>query len=244
MNKNVNAEHFKLFHSAGKELQEINLKNYFPDINDEMITLLEQDDKAKNEITKWLENEIMGSHFNGIRICCVPENLETETKMNISFSNEYCESFKACPFFKNGKAPINQPCPLEKLQCLNLTTELINELEIDIHEDYTDKYLISELIMCTLIENRAFRGLSCSNLGFTNVKNGKGGKEYTRQSSYYLEIINSMQRLKKEIRRSLIATREEKIKLKQSKAINIQEEQMNEVVSKIQTAEIVFNECD
>lgn len=230
-------EHFKLFMNKGKTLENINLNNFFPDLDEKTLELIENDKYAKNNIAKWLENEILGSQFNAIRVCCVPKDVN-ETKNNISFSNEYCESFKMCPFYRNGNAPEGSSCPLEKLQCLKITEELIKELEIDIYEDYTDKYLIAELIMCTLLENRAFRGLSCTNLGFTNIKMTKGGKEYSRQSSYYLEIISTMQRLKKEIRKSLIATREEKIKLKQTKTINVQEQKMQEVVEKIKIAEI------
>lgn len=227
---------FKTLFKNKEAINEIELKSFFPDLNEKTLELLERDDSAKKEIIKWLENEILGVQFNAIRCCDVPEDPNL-TRNEVEYSNSFCESFKMCPLYNNGAAPVGKPCPLEKIETLKLTEELIKELEIDINEDYTDKYLIGELIMCSLVEKRAFRGLASTNLGFTNISNGKMGKEFKRQKSYYLDIISDMQRMKTVIRKSLIATREEKIKLKQVKAVNIETEKYQSIVSKINQAE-------
>lgn len=231
----INSKFKNLFNNR-ESINNIELKSFFPDLNDKTLDLLEQDSKAKKEIISWLENEILGSQFNAIRCCEVPEDPNL-TRNEVEYSNTFCESFRMCPLYNNAAAPVGKPCPLEKIETLKLSEELIKELEIDINEDYTDKYLIGELIMCSLVEKRAFRGLASTNLGFTNISNGKMGKEYKRQKSYYLDIISDMQRMKTVIRKSLIATREEKIKLKQTKTINVETEKYQNIVSKINQAE-------
>ncbi|MGL5709806.1 MAG: hypothetical protein ACRCW9_03070 [Cetobacterium sp.] len=237
MNKIIDINNkFRTLFNNKSQIENIELKSFFPDLNEKTLELLEQDSKAKKEIVQWLDNEILGVQFNAIRCCSVPEDPNL-TRNEVEYSNVFCESFKMCPLYRNGAAPIGNPCPLEKIEALKITEELIEELEIDIHGDYTDKYLIGELIMCTIIENRAFRGLSCSNLGFTNISNGKMGKEYKRQKSFYLDIVSEMQRTKSLIRKSLIATREEKIKLKQTKTVNIETEKYQSIVSKMNEAE-------
>lgn len=64
----------------------------------------------------------------------------------INLTMIYCESYKICPLFMNKAAPVGKLCPLEKFKVNRITQELINELDIDIFEDYTDKYIIGELV--------------------------------------------------------------------------------------------------
>ena len=150
------------------------------------------------------------------------------------FNDDLCESYKICPLFMNKAAPVGKLCPLEKFKVNRITQELINELDIDIFEDYTDKYIIGELVTYSLIEDRAARALASSSLGLTTITLGKNGKEYKKTKSFFLDVISEMGKRKADSRKSLIATRDEKQRIKNEKGVGQNKDKFDELVSLIE----------
>ena len=214
--------------SEGKE---IGVEEYFPDLPDSIIELIEADHNKKEELVRWVNSEIMGTQFNAIRLCCIPDVNDGKPD---KFNDDLCESYKICPLFMNKAAPVGKLCPLEKFKVNRITQELINELDIDIFEDYTDKYIIGELVTYSLIEDRAARALASSSLGLTTITLGKNGKEYKKTKSFFLDVISEMGKRKADSRKSLIATRDEKQRIKNEKGVGQNKDKFDELVSLIE----------
>ena len=213
------------------EGNEISIEEYFPDLPDSIVALVESDHQKKDELVRWVNSEIMGTQFNAIRLCCIPDVNDGKPD---KFNDDLCESYKICPLYMNNAAPAGKLCPLEKFKVNRITQELINELDIDIFEDYTDKYIIGELVTYSLIEDRAARALASSSLGLTTITLGKNGKEYKKAKSFYLEVISEMGKRKADSRKSLIATRDEKQRLKNEKGVGQNKDKFDELVNMIE----------
>lgn len=229
--KEKNKDLLKLFTAENDvETKEYNFEELFPDLSEEVLALIENNESKKLEITKWIDAEIKGAQFNAVRLCCIPDENDNRPDR---FNDDLCESYKICPLYKEGIAPVGKLCSLEKLKVTKITKELVDELQINIFNDYTDKYIIGELVTYSLIEDRATRALAASSLGMTSVTLGKNGKEYKKLKSFYLDIIKEMRSAKDGARKALLATREEK--LKASKEYNVPEkEAYNEIVKIIE----------
>lgn len=191
-----------------KTIDDLDLNEIFPDLNETLKYAIETKEELKKDIVNWVENELNGPQFNAIRICTLPKDINDPSR-EVGF----CEYYKLCPMFKHGSAPVGEKCPIEKFQVSQLTKELIDELEIDLKKEATDKQLVGELIVFTLLEQRAIRALAATSLDRLIVTVGKMGKTYEKQENYYLSTITQLQNFKKNLRKSLIATREEKIKM-------------------------------
>ena len=129
----------KMVHDEFDNHKDVGIEDYFPDLPDKIVKLIENDFSKKEELMKWVNSEIMGTQFNAIRLCCIPDVNDGKPD---KFNDDLCESYKICPLFMNKAAPVGKLCPLEKFKVNRITQELINELDIDIFEDYTDKYII------------------------------------------------------------------------------------------------------
>lgn len=191
-----------------KKIDNFDIDALFPDLNETIKYNIDTKEEFKKDITNWIENELNGPQFNAIRMCSLPKNLN-DTTTEVGF----CEYYKLCPLFKHGNAPVGELCPVEKFQVNQLTQELIDELKIDLRKEATDKQLIGELIVFSLLEQRAIRALAATSLDRLVVTIGKFGKTYEKQENYYLNTIKTLQEFKRSLRKSLIATREEKIKM-------------------------------
>lgn len=221
----------KMVHDEFDNHKDVGIEDYFPDLPDKIVKLIENDFSKKEELMKWVNSEIMGTQFNAIRICCIPDPNDGKPD---KFNDDLCESYKICPLYTNGAAPAGKLCPLEKFKVNRITQELVNELKINIFEDYTDKYIIGELVTYSLIEDRAARALASTSLGLTTVTLGKAGKEFKKAKSFYLEIITEMGKRKYEARKALIATRDEKLKAQGDKNVNTNKDKFNELVDLIE----------
>lgn len=221
----------KMVHDEFDNHKDVGIEDYFPDLPDKIVKLIENDFSKKEELMKWVNSEIMGTQFNAIRICCIPDPNDGKPD---KFNDDLCESYKICPLYMNGAAPAGKLCPLEKFKVNRITQELVNELKINIFEDYTDKYIIGELVTYSLIEDRAARALASSSLGLTTVTLGKSGKEFKKAKSFYLDIITEMGKRKYEARKALIATRDEKLKAQSDKNVNTNKDKFNELVDLIE----------
>lgn len=221
----------KMVHDEFDNHKDVGIEDYFPDLPDKIVKLIENDFSKKEELMKWVNSEIMGTQFNAIRICCIPDPNDGKPD---KFNDDLCESYKICPLYMNGAAPAGKLCPLEKFKVNRITQELVNELKINIFEDYTDKYIIGELVTYSLIEDRAARALASTSLGLTTVTLGKTGKEFKKAKSFYLDIITEMGKRKYEARKALIATRDEKLKAQSDKNVNTNKDKFNELVDLIE----------
>ena len=236
--ENNNLIYKKLLTTEGDAELEISIKEYFPDLPNQISELIQTDAVAKQEVTKWLHDEVMGAQFNSVRLCCIPKE---EDKFPGSFNDELCESYKICPLFRNNLAPNGNLCPIEKFKVTKLTNELVSELEVDIFSDYTDKYIIGELVTYSMIEDRAVRALGALSLGLTSITMGRSSKTYTKAKSYLIDVINDMKKAKADSRKTLLATREEKLKVKMAKSVTNNKSKVSKVIDIIQNKEKTTN---
>jgi nucleoside diphosphate kinase len=227
----INKKFEKFLKKEGDLLEGNTLDDLFPTIKDDVKDMIKKDKDIKKEMETWLKNEMSGMQFNAVRYCKIPE--EESGEFYSQHDNGICESYRVCPFYRQGIAPVGDFCPLEMLVVKRTTEDLIKELEINIYEDVTDAILVGEIVTFTLLEQRAVRGLACTSLGFSTYCDTKFGRDYMREKSYYLDVIKEMQLTKDRLRKSLVATREEKLKLKKNKSLVESEDKYKELLSKI-----------
>ena len=221
----------RLYVNIGEKSPDIKIEDLFPDLPHAITEIIENDILKKEEIKAWVDSEVKGAQFNAIRLCCIPS--EDDLQPN-KYNDDLCESYKICPLYNQGHAPVGKLCALEKFKVSRITHELVEELKIDIFSDYTDKYIIGELVTYSLIEDRAARALAATSLGFTSITLGRNGKEYKKAKSFYIDIINEMRRAKADARKALIATRDEKLKSQKNIEGDDKKEAYDELVKMIE----------
>ena len=116
------------------------------------------------------------------------------------------------------KEVVGQRCPFEVHKVEVLTKELIEDLEIDTSTDHNDRRMLGELIVCTLIEERAIRGLTSKSLIDVKTTFSKAGKTYEKVNNTYLDILKNQGIQKNKLREKLVATKADRVKLNLKKA--------------------------
>lgn len=150
------------------------------------------------------------------------------------YFDDICECYTACPFYREGMAPVGEPCYIESHKVSQATASYLSEFQTDLMTQTVAKEQISQIVLCDLIIYRASRALAVSNLSSISEKVGEMGVEYTKQRNHLINLINEENKTRNKLLETMLGTPEIKKKYKiESK------KSMRQVTAEQKTAELI-----
>ena len=173
----------ELYEKMGIKTNELDIAKLFPDLNEEVMDKLKTEKEFKNDLTKWVTNNLLGTHFNHVRVCKIPDPKKGDKTKQV----DYCESYKACPFYQHNAIREGKECPLEINLLNQKTNELIQGLEIE-NEEQIDKHILSLYLSSFLLYERASRALAAGSMDMLNIINGENFTNYEKTINNYFKM--------------------------------------------------------
>lgn len=236
-------------------IQGKDLSDLFPELPEVIKDAVKSKTELEEDIKRIVYNDIKGPQFNAVRLCMFPLKIQKNEKViikgkEVGFkevevyhekvnkdSSTWCENHALCPVCMNGISDmLGKRCMFEVREVEQLTMELIQDLSIDIEADHTDRRLLGELVVYSVLEKRAISKLASTSLESTKVTIGKNTKTYEKIQNINLSTIEQMAKLKEKARTKLVATKADRIKLNKEKK-RIAGDGTAKVVEKIREAE-------
>ena len=207
------------------------MEDIFPNLPELLQKAIDTKEEIKKEIFDEVFKTVTGPQFNAVRVCNFPLK---DVKKKSDESDCYCEHYKMCPIFLNEiRESVGTKCLFEVQKVEQLTSELIEDLGVNVLTDHNDRRMIGELVMYCLIEDRAVASLACNSIEMTNITYGKNGTTYEKIANIHLATINTMNNLKTKVREKLVATKSDRLKMNLEKQKIINAEGANKLKNKL-----------
>lgn len=163
-------------------------------------------------------------------------------ELPITCKGNECPYKDICPLLKVGKAPVGHKCPIELAEAKIWADKWITGLEVD-KDDVAQIYLVKQLVELELLQSRINKKLSMD--GFvdqvvTHVDPITGKVYFSYVLSAPMELKLKLQARIDKILKSLVATREDKLKYG-IKAASVNDDRVYEIIEKIKRGEIKLN---
>jgi len=129
---------------------------------------------------------------------------------------EECPVYKTCFFYKAGIAPKGERCPDEIMYLDQMIPQLITDMGVDL-ENYLEVSMVQEYAAALLDKRRAQNMIALYGdvkEVATSVIQATGTALYTEQATPYVDIKARSSKLLTQLRKELLATREQRAKYK------------------------------